>query len=91
LRLASANCDYAVLAKGDAAAWECVEKNAIQKLDYDVEGLHGPAKYTAGDNRLDKSVRVFQVIDGEITAVSDWIEAPRIPYEKFPDKFPWAK
>jgi len=90
LRLASANCDYAVLAKGDAAAWECVEKNAIQKLDYDVEGLHGPVKYGAGDNRLDKSVRVFQVIDGEITAVSDWIEAPRIPFENFPDKFPWA-
>jgi branched-chain amino acid transport system substrate-binding protein len=91
LRLALENCDYAVLAKGDAATWECVEKNAIQKLDYDVAGLHGPVKYTAGDNRLDKSVRVFQVIDGEITAVSDWVEAPRIPYENFPDKFPWAK
>ena len=90
LRLASAACDYDVLARGDAAAWECVEKNAIQKLDYDVAGLHGPVKYVAGDNRLDKSIRVFQVKDGEITAVTGWVEAPRIPYEKFPDKFPWA-
>nr|MBC8429642.1 hypothetical protein [Dehalococcoidia bacterium] len=72
------------------AAWECVEKNGIQKLDYDVGGLHGPVKYVAGDNRLDKAVRVFQVIDGKITAVSGWIDAPRIPYENFPDKFPWA-
>ncbi len=90
LRLAVENCGYDKLAAGDAAAWECVEKNGIQKLDYDVEGLHGPVKYTAGDNRLDKSVRVFQVVSGEITAVSGWIDAPRIPYENFPDKFPWA-
>lgn len=91
LRLAVESCGYDKLAAGDAAAWECVEKNAIQKINYDVEGLHGPAKYIAGDNRLDKSVRVFQVISGEITAVSGWTDAPRIPYENFPDKFPWAK
>ena len=90
LRLAVENCGYDKLAKGDAAAWECVEKNGIQKLDYDVLGLHGPVKYTPGDNRLDKSVRVFMVKDGVITPVSDWIEATRIPYEKYPDKFPWA-
>ena len=91
LRLAVESVGYDVLAKGDKAAWEAVEKNGIQKLDYDVEGLHGPAKYTPGDNRLDKSVRVFVVKDGAITPVSDWIEASRIPYENFPDKFPWAK
>lgn len=91
LRLAVESCGYDKLAAGDAAAWECVEKNAIQKINYDVEGLHGPAKYIAGDNRLDKSVRVFQIVAGEITAVSGWTDAPRIPYENFPDKFPWAK
>ena len=80
LRLALENCGYDKLAKGDAAAWECVEKNGIQKLNYDVEGLHGPAVYVPGDNRLDKSIRVFQVINGEITAVSGWVDAPLIPY-----------
>lgn len=91
LRLALENCGYEAIAWGDAAAWECVEKNGIQKLDgYDVLGLHGPVTYTPGDNRLDKSVRVFQIINGEITPVSGWIEAPRIPYENFPNLFPWA-
>jgi branched-chain amino acid transport system substrate-binding protein len=90
LKLAVENCTYDVLAKGDATAWACVEKNGIQKLDFDVQGLHGPVKYTPGDNRLDKWNRVFQVKNGVITAVSGWTEAPRIPYEKYPDKFPWA-
>ena len=90
LRNALKGAGYDVLAKGDVESWRATEKYGIQALDYDVEGLHGPVKYTPGDNRLDKSIRVFQVIDGEITAVSGWIEAPRIPYEKFPDLFPWA-
>jgi len=90
LRLALENSGYDVLAKGDATAWEAVEKNGIQKLNYDVEGLHGPVKYTPGDNRLDKSVRTFQVVNGVITPVTSWVDAPRIPYENFPDKFPWA-
>jgi branched-chain amino acid transport system substrate-binding protein len=90
LRLALEAVGYDVLAKGDAAAWEAVEKNGIQKLSYDVKGLHGPVKYTPGDNRLDKSIRVFQVVNGVITPVTGWIDAPRIPYEKYPDKFPWA-
>jgi len=90
LRLALENCGYEAIAWGDAAAWECVEKNGIQKLDYDVLGLQSPVKYTPGDNRLAKSVRVFQIIDGTITAISDWIVAPRVPFEQYPDLFPWA-
>ena len=90
LRLALENCGYEAIAWGDAAAWECVEKNGIQKLDYDVLGLQSPVKYTPGDNRLAKSVRVFQIIDGKITAISDWIVAPRVPFEQYPDLFPWA-
>ena len=91
LRLALESVGYDVLAKGDAAAWEAVEKNGIQKLDYDVEGLQSPVKYIPGDNRLAKAVKVFQVLDGKIVAITDYIDAPRIPFENFPDKFPWAQ
>jgi len=80
LRNALKGAGYDVLARGDVESWRATEKYGIQALDYDVEGLHGPAKYVAGDNRLDKSIRVFQVIDGVITAVSGWIDAPLIPY-----------
>lgn len=56
LELAVKNVGYDALAKGDAAAWQAVETQGIQKLqNYDVQGLHGPVSYTPGDNRLDKS------------------------------------
>jgi branched-chain amino acid transport system substrate-binding protein len=74
---------YDTLAKGGADAWKAVETQGIQKLDYDVGGLHGPVKYTPGDNRLSKSVRVFQVKNGNITAVTGWIDAPVVQYENF--------
>ena len=84
LRLAEENAGYDVLAKGDVESWRAVEKQGIQKLNgYDVGGLHGPVVYTAGDNRLSKSLRVFQVRSGAITPISDWIEAPLVKYEEF--------
>jgi len=84
LRLAVENAGYDALAKGDAQAWQTLETQGIQKLkDYDVEGLHGPVSYTPGDNRLSKSVRVFQVQSGEITPLTDWIDAPAVKYEEF--------
>jgi branched-chain amino acid transport system substrate-binding protein len=84
LELAVQNVGYDALANGDAAAWQAVETQGIQKLqNYDVEGLHGPVSYTPGDNRLDKSNKVFQVINGEITPLTGWIEAPLIKYEEF--------
>jgi branched-chain amino acid transport system substrate-binding protein len=84
LRLAEENVGYDVLAKGDVEAWRAVEQQGIQKLDgYDVGGLHGPAEYTPGDNRLSKSLRVFQVNGGDIIPISDWIEAPLVKYEEF--------
>ena len=84
LKLAVQNVGYDVLAKGDLQAWKAVETQGIQKLkNYDVGGLHGPVTYTPGDNRLSKSVRVFQIKKGVITPVTDWIEAPVIEYEKF--------
>jgi len=61
---------------------QAVEEYGFKKLDnFDVGGLHGPVTYTPGDNRLSKSVRVFQILDGEITPVTGWVEAPLIPYE----------
>ncbi len=85
IRLAIKNVGYDVIAKGDVNAWRAVETKGIQALkDYKVEGLHGPVSYTPGDNRLSKSVRVFQIKKGAITAITDWIEAPVIKYETYP-------
>jgi branched-chain amino acid transport system substrate-binding protein len=84
LRVALKNVDYDVLAKGDVESWRAVETQGIQKLDgYDVGGLHGPVSYTPGDNRLSKSLRVFQIQNGEIAPITDWIEAPVVKYEEF--------
>ena len=83
LRLALENCGYDVLAKGDATAWDCVERNGIQKLDYDVEGLQGPVSYIWGDNRLTKFNRIYQIVNGEITNPSAWTEVPRVKYEEY--------
>ena len=84
LRLAVENAGYDVLAKGGEEAWQAVETQGIQKLkDFDVGGLHGPVSYTPGDNRLSKSVRIFQIQNGNITPVTDWIEAAVVKYEEF--------
>lgn len=78
------NVGYDKLAKGDAAAWKLLEEQGIQKLDgYDVEGLQGAVRYTPGDNRLDKLLKVYQIKDGKITPLTDWVEAPLIKYEEF--------
>jgi branched-chain amino acid transport system substrate-binding protein len=75
---------YDVLAKGDATAWEAIEKYGFQKLDgYKVNGLQSPVSYVAGDNRLGKSLRIVQVKQGTITAITGWVEAPLIKYEEF--------
>ncbi len=84
LRLALQNSGYEVLTKGDISSWKAVETNGIQKLkDFKVNGLHGPVTYTPGDNRLNKSMRLYTVKDGKIVPVTEWIEAPLIKYEEF--------
>ncbi len=84
LKLAVKSAGYDVLAKGDVESWRAVEKMGIQKIkNYDVQGIHAPVSYTAGDNRLDKMLKLFQVKGGKITAITDWIEAPLIKYEEF--------
>jgi branched-chain amino acid transport system substrate-binding protein len=78
------NVGYDKLAKGDAEAWSAIEQNGIQKLSgYDVQGLQGPVRYTVGDNRLDKLLRVCKVTNGQIMPITDWTEAPLIKYEEF--------
>jgi branched-chain amino acid transport system substrate-binding protein len=83
LKLAVQNSGYETLAKGDVTAWRAMEKNGIQKLkDYKVQGLHGPVSYTPGDNRLDKSMRVYTIKAGKIVPITDWVEAPLVKYEE---------
>lgn len=85
LNQAVKNAGYDTLAKGGLDAYHAIETQGIQKLkDYNVEGLHGPANYVPGDNRLSKSVRVFQIKSGAITPITDWIETPVVKYEDFP-------
>jgi branched-chain amino acid transport system substrate-binding protein len=84
LKNALDNVGYDVLAKGDAAAWEAIEKYGFQKLNgYDVGGLQGAIKYSTGDNRLTKFNRVYQVVNGKISNPSPWVEAPLVKYESF--------
>jgi branched-chain amino acid transport system substrate-binding protein len=90
LRLAVNNAGYAALAKGDAASWQAIETQGIQKLKgYTVDAMQGPVTYTKGDNRLDKMLRLYKVTGGKITMIQDWTEAPAIPYETY-DWFPKA-
>lgn len=66
---------YDALAKGDASAWKAVEQDGFQKLNYDVEGIQGAVSYTAGDNRLASSVKIYTVKSGNITSLGGWVTA----------------
>lgn len=66
---------YDVLAKGDATAWKAVEEQGFQKLNYNVGGIQGAVSYTAGDNRLAKTVKLYTIKSGAITAIGDWVTA----------------
>ncbi len=84
LKKALEKVDYEVLAKGDAEAWAAVEKYGFQGLDgYDVGGLQSPVSYVTGDNRLGRSLKVVQIKNGAIIAVTGWVEAANIKYEDF--------
>jgi branched-chain amino acid transport system substrate-binding protein len=84
LKTAINNAGFEVLSRGTVDSWRAVETKGIQKLsNFDVGGLQGPVSYTPGDNRLAKSLRIFQVKNGVISAVSGWTEAPLVKYEEF--------
>jgi branched-chain amino acid transport system substrate-binding protein len=58
-----------------------VEESGIKKLqNFDPGGLHGPVSYTVGDNRLAKTLRINKITGGKITAITGWIDAPKIEY-----------
>jgi branched-chain amino acid transport system substrate-binding protein len=75
LKNAVKSVGYDVLAKGDANAWKAVEESGFQKLNYDVAGIQGAVSYTAGDNRLAKSVKIYAIKSGTITSIGDWVTA----------------
>jgi branched-chain amino acid transport system substrate-binding protein len=84
LKKAIENAGYGVLAKGDVASWRAVENEGIKQLDgYNVEGITAPVSYTEGDNRLDKSLKLYRITGGEIASITDWIEVPPIKYEEY--------
>jgi branched-chain amino acid transport system substrate-binding protein len=84
LKQALNNVGYDVLAKGDVNSWRAVENSGIQKLNgYKVEGITAPVNYTVGDQRLSKSLKIFRINSGNITAIGDWVNAPYIKYEDF--------
>jgi branched-chain amino acid transport system substrate-binding protein len=66
---------YDAIAKGDASAWKLVEKDGFQKLNYDVAGIQGKVTYTAGDNRLASTVKIYNVKSGAITSIGGWVAA----------------
>jgi branched-chain amino acid transport system substrate-binding protein len=88
LATAVKNAGYDVLAKGGPEAWKAIEEQGIKKLKgYKIEGLQGGTlSYTAGDNRIDKYLRIYKVTDGKITPVSDWQEAELVKYPQYGDK-----
>ncbi len=66
---------------GNALTPALVEANGFKKLqNFDVGGLQGPATYVPGDNRFSKTVKLYKVTAGKLTAVGSWIDAPFIDY-----------
>jgi branched-chain amino acid transport system substrate-binding protein len=76
---------YDVLSKGDTAAWKAVEEKGIQKLSgITINGLiPSGVSYIAGDNRLSRSFKIFKITNGEIKAITNWMEAPLVKYEDY--------
>jgi branched-chain amino acid transport system substrate-binding protein len=76
---------YDTLAKGGPDAWKAVEEKGIKKLTKNtIEGLI-PAgiSYVAGDNRLSRSFKIFQIQSGDIKSITPWKEAPLVKYEQY--------
>jgi hypothetical protein len=73
LRTALKTTSFDALSKGDVESWRAVEKNGIKQLsNYDVEGITASVNYSEGDNRLDKYLKLYRVVNGEIASISDW-------------------
>jgi branched-chain amino acid transport system substrate-binding protein len=72
-----------VLTKGDATAWQAAENQGFLKVKgYDVGGLHGPVDFSDPiDKRGSKTVKIFQIKNGELVSLTDWVKAPYIDYK----------
>ena len=83
IRQALKNSSLDVLSKGDATAWKIAEEQGFRMVKgYDVDGLHGPVDFSDPvDRRGSKSVKVFQIKKGEMTALTGWVDAPYIKYQ----------
>ncbi len=79
------NAGLESLIKGDASSWQAVEtKGFLNVKGYSVEGLHGPVDFSNPvDKRGSKSVKIFQIKNGEMRSLTGWVDAPLIPYDKF--------
>jgi branched-chain amino acid transport system substrate-binding protein len=85
LKQAIQNSNVDDLFKGDATSWQLAETNGFMKvIGYDVGGLQGPVDFSGTlDKRGSKSVKVFQIQNGQMVSLTDWVNAPNIPYETF--------
>jgi len=85
VKQAMKNSDYDALVKGDATSWQLAEKNGFLNVKgFNVGGLHGPVDFSDPiDKRGSKSIKVFQVKNGEMVSRTDWVDAPLIKYENY--------
>ena len=85
IKQALKNSNVDILSKGDANAWQSVETKGFMNVKgYDVQGLHGPVDLSNPlDKRGSKSVKIFQIQNGEIVSLTDWVDAPFIDYSKY--------
>jgi branched-chain amino acid transport system substrate-binding protein len=85
IKQALKNSSADMLGKGDTAAWQTAEnKGFLNVKGYDVQGLHGPVDFSNPlDKRGSKSVKIFQIKNGEIVSLTGWVDAPLISYEKY--------
>ena len=83
IRQALKNSTLDVLTSGDSVAWKAGEEKGFRMVKgYDVEGLHGPVDFSDPvDRRGSKSVKIFQIQQGEMVPLTGWVNAPYIKYE----------
>lgn len=85
IKQALKNSSLDILSKGDATSWQTVETKGFMNVKgYDVQGLHGPVDLSNhADKRGSKSVKIFQIKEGEIVSLTNWVDAPFIDYTKY--------
>jgi branched-chain amino acid transport system substrate-binding protein len=82
IKQAMKNSSLDVLSKGDATAWNAIETQGFMQVKgYDIQGLHGPVDFSNPmDKRGSKSVKIFQIQNGNLVSLTGWVDAPLINY-----------